>query len=204
MKYNTARGPVFLKEYGRNIQKIVDYIKKEPDKTERTRLTIILINLMKQLKPNMNQQEDIQKFWDHLLLIAQYNLDIDFPEEIIVTTSKPTTEFQRMHHKSNRISFKQYGMNMEMVIKEALKIEDAAERKDTFIRIGRLMKYFYSTWNKDVQVDDKLISKHISRITGGKMNFSDDVKEISKLFDGYSHAKEKIKDKKKKRQNHSN
>jgi hypothetical protein len=50
-EYNTSREGIILKEYGRNVQKLVNYIRTVPDKDKRTELATTLIELIKQLAP---------------------------------------------------------------------------------------------------------------------------------------------------------
>jgi len=52
-EYNTSRPGIKLKEYGRNVQKLVDYIRTIPDKEKRTELAHTLIELIKQLSPSL-------------------------------------------------------------------------------------------------------------------------------------------------------
>ncbi len=54
-EYNTQQTPVVLKEYGRNVQKLVDLIAVEPDDEKRTLLAGTLVHLMKQL--NLTKQK---------------------------------------------------------------------------------------------------------------------------------------------------
>lgn len=46
MEYNTTRGPLKMAEYGRNIQKMVEYIIQIPDREERTRAAQALVKCM--------------------------------------------------------------------------------------------------------------------------------------------------------------
>src|SRR5882724_10239122 len=79
-EYNTSRPGIKLKEYGRNVQKLVDYIRTIPDKEKRTELAYTLIELIKQLTPSLKDQpENPQRLWDDLYIIADFNLDVNNP-----------------------------------------------------------------------------------------------------------------------------
>ena len=79
-EYNTERPHLILKEYGRNVQKLVEYIRTVPDKDKRTELAYTLIELIKQLTPTIKDQpENPQRVWDDLYIIADFNLDINSP-----------------------------------------------------------------------------------------------------------------------------
>ncbi|MGB4972633.1 MAG: DUF4290 domain-containing protein, partial [Cyclobacteriaceae bacterium] len=54
-EYNTQREHIKLKEYGRNVQKLVNYIRTIPDKDKRTEMATTLIELIKQLAPSVKE-----------------------------------------------------------------------------------------------------------------------------------------------------
>ena len=78
--YNTQRPQIILKEYGRNVQKLVEHIRSIPSKEKRTEMAYTLIELIKQLTPTIKDQpENPQRVWDDLYIIADFNLDINSP-----------------------------------------------------------------------------------------------------------------------------
>ena len=78
--YNTQRSHIILKEYGRNVQNMIEFIKTVPDKEKRTRLCVELIELIKQLNPAIKEQpEDPQRMWDDLFIMADFELDVNNP-----------------------------------------------------------------------------------------------------------------------------
>ncbi|HNH59273.1 MAG TPA: DUF4290 domain-containing protein, partial [Cyclobacteriaceae bacterium] len=80
-EYNTSRPDIILKEYGRNVQKLVEYIRSIPDKEKRTEMAYTLIELMTQLTPSVKDAtpENPQRMWDDLYVIADFNLDLNNP-----------------------------------------------------------------------------------------------------------------------------
>jgi len=69
-----------LPEYGRNVQKMVDHIKTIEDRAERNRAAKTIISIMGNLNPHLRDVGDFKhKLWDHLALIASFELDIDSP-----------------------------------------------------------------------------------------------------------------------------
>src|SRR5690349_13850795 len=149
MEYNTQRGLIILKEYGRNVQKLVDYIRSIPDKKKRTDMAYTLIELIKQLAPIAKEApENPQRNWDDLYIIADFNLDLDSPYPVpdrAIVFKKPA----RMSYPQTDVKYKHYGKNVERLIKEASKKEDPEDREEAVIYIGKLMKTFYSNWNKE-------------------------------------------------------
>ena len=58
MEYNTQKEHLILKEYGRNVQKLVAYISTLENKEERTAYAHALISLMKALNPSVKENSE--------------------------------------------------------------------------------------------------------------------------------------------------
>lgn len=178
MIYNTSQEHIVLKEYGRNIQNIVSYLKTIEDRDKRTEMAHVTIELMKQIAPAVKETiETNQKLWDDLYIISGFEMDIDCPyptPEKEILDRKP----QRMPYANNRIKYRHYGLNLELLVKEALKKEDPEERENAIIYIGKLMKSFYTSWNKEV-IDDVVIVDNIKAISGGQLQI-----DLNKVREG--------------------
>lgn len=181
-EYNTQREGIILKEYGRNVQKLVNYIRTIPDKEKRTKMATTLIELIKQLAPVVKEaHENPQRMWDDLYIIADFNLDIDNP----FTTPDRTILFKKprkMEYPQSDVRFKHYGKNVERLIKEAIKKEDPAEREEATIYLGKLMKTFYSNWNKET-LDDSVIVKDLQIMSQGKLTLNLEKVREDNLFE---------------------
>ncbi len=182
MDYNTSLPPLILKEYGRNIQKLVNYLKSIEDKEERLKNAHTLVELMKQIAPSVKEtNETNQKLWDDMYIMSDFDLELDgpypVPEEEILH-KKP----ERVPYVNNRIRFKHYGRNIELLVKEAIKKEDPQEREDAIIYIGKLMKSFYSSWNKEV-IDDAVILDNIKAISDGALDIDLEKVKEDNLFE---------------------
>lgn len=189
-EYNTQREAIILKEYGRNVQKLVNYIRTIPDKEKRTELATTLIELIKQLAPTVKEAfENPQRIWDDLYIIANFNLDVNNPYPIPqpeVVFKKP----QRMTYPQSKVRFKHYGKNIEKLINEALQKEDPKEREDAVIYLGKLMKTFHGNWNKET-IDDSVILKDIEQMSGGKLSLNLDKVREDNLFEKLYREKKK-------------
>lgn len=216
MEYNTGRESLTLKEYGRNIHKLVDFIKTVEDKEKRDKYASTLVELMKQINPNVKDANDYhQKVWDDIFIIAGFDLDAESP------FPKPDSEIlerkpNRVPYKSNEIKFRHYGRNVEIMISQAIEMESDEEKQGAIIAIGRLMKSFCLTWNKD-SVEDRVILEHIKKLSGGKLSIDLAFVEEHKLFDSkkekmggsnhqgrpdnHSHQKRKMGGKRKRKRN---
>ena len=181
-EYNTQRSGIILKEYGRNVQKIIDYIRTVSDKEKRTQLATTLIYLIKQLNPSVKEQpEDPQRMWDDLYIMADFNLDVDAPYPIPPEDTlfkKP----MRVPYPQTDVRFKHYGKNIERLVKEALKKETPEDREEAVIYLGKLMKTFYGAWNKEI-LDDSVILKDIKNMSDGQLSINLDKVREDNLFE---------------------
>lgn len=191
-EYNTERPHLILKEYGRNVQKLVEYIRTVPDKDKRTELAYTLIELIKQLTPTIKDQpENPQRVWDDLYIIADFNLDINSPYPVPareILFKKP----ERVDYPQSQVRFKHYGKNIEKLVKEALKKEDPQERQDAIIYLGKLMKTFYGNWNKET-LDDSVILKDIQQMSGGALDMTIEKVREDNLFEKLYKERKKTK-----------
>lgn len=81
MQYNTQQKRMPLPEYGRSIQNMVDHALTIEDRSERQRCANTIINIMGNMFPHLRDIPDFKhKLWDHLAIMADFKLDIDFPE----------------------------------------------------------------------------------------------------------------------------
>lgn len=183
LEYNTQRSYLTLREYGRNVQNLVVFIKTVEDREKRNKYAALLVELMKIVNPEFNKDasEYTQKVWDDLFIISKFDLDVESPfpiPEATILDRKP----DRMTYSSNSIKFRHYGKNMEILIQHAIAMEDPKEKEGAVITIGKLMKSFYLTWNKDT-IEDEQILKNIKQISNDRLDIDiNKVKEFG-LFD---------------------
>lgn len=171
MEYNTTRNHLIIREYGRHIQKMVEYVLTLEDREKRQRNAYALIELMGFLNPHLKNVEDFRhKLWDHLFLISEFKLDVDSPYPI------PTRE--TLKARPNRLSYpKRYprynhlGKNIEIVIDKALQEEDGEKRQGFANAIAYYMKLTYSNWHKELVHDDN-IQTELTAITKGELEFN--------------------------------
>ena len=182
LEYNTQRSQLKLREYGRNVQNLVAHLKTIKDKEERNSKAATLVELMKLINPDLGtDSESDQKVWDDLHIISNFELDIEGPypkPDASVLDRKP----ERLKYYSNEIKFRHYGRSVELLIDQAVAMEDPKEKEGAVVSIGRLMKGFYQTWNKD-SIEDEQILKNIKRMSNDQLDIDiETVKELG-LFD---------------------
>ena len=80
LDYNTTREKLAMPEYGRNVLKMVEQLKALPDKDKRTEQARAIVKVMELLNPQVHSQDNFEhKLWDHLYMIAGFDLDVDSP-----------------------------------------------------------------------------------------------------------------------------
>jgi hypothetical protein len=157
-----------MKEYGTNVQKLVDYILTVDDREKRTKYAFLLTELMRQVHPNMRDGQDYStKLWDDLYIMSGFRLDVESPfppPPIDAVGKRPKTVAYNTHN----LRFRHYGRNVELLVQRALSATTDDERIITTAYLCRLMKSFYQTWNKEV-VDDVVIYTHLLDLSKGKL-----------------------------------
>lgn len=165
--YNATRNPLILKEYGRNVQKLVEDIHTIENRAERTLHAQRIVNLMAILDANnKHSAETVQKRWDDLCIMSNYTLDVDSPYPMPERVLRK--QLQRPTYAKKAIRFKNYGRNVERLIHKAACTEDQAEQETMVISIVKLMKNFSNEWNND-NVDCNTLLTNIKHIAEDKL-----------------------------------
>ncbi|WEK36680.1 MAG: DUF4290 domain-containing protein [Candidatus Pseudobacter hemicellulosilyticus] len=170
MEYNTTRNHLIMREYGRHIQKMIEYLLSIEDRETRQRNAYAVIELMGFLNPHLKNVEDFRhKLWDHLFLISDFKLDVESPYPI------PTRETLKarpnpLPYPKRYPKFSHLGKNLELVINKALK-EEGEKRQGFANAIAYYMKLAYNNWHKETVHDDGIQSE-LSNITDGQLTFT--------------------------------
>jgi len=183
LEYNTQRPDMKLKEYGRNVQMLVKHLRTIEDKEKRNEMANTLVDLIKQLSngPKDYNQETMQKYWDDLYIMSDFDLDVDSPfpmPEEEVLGKKP----EHIGYLTDEVKFKHYGRNIEILVEKAIEMEDKDEQEKAVLYIGRLMKTFYSTWNRD-NVTEEAIADNLRQLSKGKLSVDIEKVKATNGFD---------------------
>ena len=174
IEYNTSREMMKLPEYGRNIQKMIEFAKTIEDQDERNKAAKSIIKVMGQVNPYLKNNEDLtHKLWDHMFIIAGFDFDVDSP------FPKPLKEdFEtgpdRIPYPENEIAYRHYGRVVEQMIKKVALEENEEERNKMGVAVANIMKRSYLNWNRD-SVEDRVIKKDLQKLSGGKINVAVEV-----------------------------
>jgi len=168
MEYNTSREKLIISEYGRNIQKMVQHAQTVNDKEERTKIAKQIVNVMAMLNPSQRDVTDFRhKLWDHLFLIADYELDVEAPfpkPEPPDESVKP----KRFPYPESGTGNRHYGKNVQMAIEKVAAMPEGPPRQQAVKDLANFMKLCYLTWNTDTVNDDQIF-RDLKRLSGGKI-----------------------------------
>lgn len=174
MEYNTTRSKLVISEYGRNIQKMIEYAVAVEDREKRTRIAKAIVHIMGQLNPHYNNGEHRQKLWDHLFIISDFKLDVDSPYPMPSPDSfnaKPN----KVEYPSNHIKYKHYGKNIEKIIEKTIEMDEGDEKQELTKIVANHLKKSFLHWNRN-SVNDEVIYEHLEELSNGKLKLSEDIK----------------------------
>ena len=170
LQYNTSRKYLGLREYGRHIQKMVDYLLTLEDRDKRNQQAKAVIELMGFLNPHLRNVEDFRHMlWDHLFAISDFKLDVDSPYPI---PQKETYKLkgEPMKYPRRYPKFAHLGKNLELVIDKALNEQDQEKKVEFANSIAYYMKLTYSNWHHEMVHDDS-IRNELNLMTNGELEF---------------------------------
>lgn len=199
MEYPSLENKLIMPEYGRNIQHMVDYALTIEDRDERNRCAEAIIAAMMQLHPEFNSDEKRHAFYDHLAVMSDFKLDIDYPY------APPQPE--EMGQRPNALPYsnpcfpqRHYGKLIQNMIHQASREEDIDKRQALIVMLANHLKYTYLLWNRE-QVNDEQIIADIERMSEGLLRCdfpSFELLPVDQLITQEEVAAKKSKKKKKK------
>lgn len=159
-----------MPEYGRNVQKMIEYLTTVEDKAKRLKNAEVIIELMGTLNPHLKTIEDYKhKLWDHLYQMTGFNLEVDSPYP------PPTAEavFKKpevLEYPKKSIENRHLGKNITQLLERALVEQDPDKRQGLTQTIGYYMKLAYGNWHKE-PVHDDMIKNELKELSGGMLQY---------------------------------
>ena len=199
MEYNTNRTKLLMPEYGRNIQQMVEYCKSLPSKEERNEVAKTIVEFMGQRNPHLRDEENYKhKLWDHLYILADYDLDVDAPYPF-PTREELDQKPNRMDYPSFDNEYKFYGKSILQLIDKAIELEEGEEKEALIQVIANNMKKSYNVYNKE-HVQDEVIFRHLKELSQDKLDLTGiETLDKSKIY----HPSRNKRNNHKKRNHHS-
>ncbi len=178
LEYNTEREHLIIPEYGRHLQKMINYAKTRETKEERNKLAKAIISVMGNLQPHLRDVPDFQhKLWDQLFIMSDFELDADSPYP------KPSREElsagpDPLRYPQSHPKYRFYGNNIKTMIDVACTWEEGDMKEALIYTIANHMKKCYLNWNKD-SVEDNVIFDHLFELSNGKINLKNSEEDLS-------------------------
>ncbi|HOI49989.1 MAG TPA: DUF4290 domain-containing protein, partial [Prolixibacteraceae bacterium] len=147
---------------------MVNLIMAIQDRETRNQAARAIIDVMGNLYPYLRDVPDFKhKLWDHLAIMADFKLDIDYPYD------PPSPEIlyekpKNVPYTQHNIKIRHYGRTMELMIEKAIEFEEGREKDILVSQLANHMKKSYLTWNKD-SVEDEKIFNDLRDLSKGKL-----------------------------------
>lgn len=171
-----------MPEYGRGIQDMVEYALTIPNKEERQRCANTIVAIMGNMFPHLRDVPDFKhKLWDHLAVMSDFKLDIDYPYE--VKTARETHVRPRpMDYPMKRIRYRHYGYLLETLLRKMREMPEGKERDVLTRMVANQMKRSLYNWNKDAMEDSKVVAD-IAEYTGGAVKLDVEHRPLASMSD---------------------
>ncbi|MBR4826629.1 MAG: DUF4290 domain-containing protein [Bacteroidales bacterium] len=183
LDYNTSRERLSMPEYGRNVLKMVEQMKQIPDRAKRSEQARAIVKVMEILNPQVRQLDNFDhKLWDHLYMIAGFDLDVDAPYPSPVAEEFNTRPVP-LPMKGEKIKATHYGRNIEKIINLLVSEPDGEVKTEMIRSLAIYMRQQYLIWNKD-SVSDETIFKDIEKLSEGRLKVPEGVRLHQINYDG--------------------
>lgn len=172
LEMNSQRPDLIIPEYGRNIQRMVEYAMTLEDREERNQCCRAILSVMGQLFPYLRDIDDFNhKLWDHLYIMSNFKLDVDspYPRPEAEELDAPP---QRIPYPQGDVKFGHYGRYVESMVDKCAAMEDGPEKQAFTLAIANLMKQNALNWNRNTVTDD-VVLKDLRYLSQGKLSLDD-------------------------------
>ena len=165
LDYNTQREHLVLPEYGREIQRMVDHAVGLPTREERQRCAETIVAVMERMVPHTGEQDFKRKLWDHLAIMSNFQLDIDWPCDIS-QAAKIATKPEPMEYPMQDIPTRHYGYMMHELFDKLKTMPEGPERDELARLTANHMKRCLYQWSHG-SADDEKVASDLARFTDG-------------------------------------
>ncbi len=180
LDYNTQLKRLNLPEYGRNIQRMVDHALTLEDPEERKKCAQTIINIMGNLFPHLRDVPDFKhKLWDHLAIMSDFKLDIEYPYELI-QKDKLNSRPETVPYSDGKIGIKHYGRYLTDLIDKAVEMEDGPEKNRLVQMMANHMKKSIISWNRE-NVDDQKIYDDLRLLSENKIDVNETTAKLVEI-----------------------
>jgi len=171
--YNSERPNLIIPEYGRNIQRMVEYAVTIKSKELRNQVAQAIINVMGQLFPHLRDIEDYKhKLWDHIFIMSNFELEVDSPYP------KPTPqEFSEkpkvVNYPEKKLKYGHYGRIIGQVLEKTVDFPEGEDKDRLIVNLGNMLKRMYIIGTQS-SANDEIIKKQLIELSGGKLKWKEE------------------------------
>lgn len=178
LTYNNKMRPLILPEYGRNIQNMVDHCVTIEDREQRNICARNIVSTMMTLFPtNGDAEEYRRKLWDHLLIMSEFRLDVDFPFEHVDPTVFDSRPDPVPCERPGSMPYRHYGEHIPRLIDTAVTMEPGEERDALVYMIANQMKKTLTAETFE-SVEDARVFSDLRHMSHGAINLFDSGTEL--------------------------
>ena len=177
MEYNTDRTALTLREYGRNVQQMVNYAKDLSDNEEKKKWAELIVQVMSQLNPSVRSMEDYKtKLWQHIGIISEGSLAEFAPEGSVSSEeTKAVASSNPVVYPTTNPKERHYGSHIVQLVDKVSVMDDGEKKEEGKLIIANYMKLVSVKWSRG-HVSDQVIKNDLNRISEGKLSLADEVK----------------------------
>lgn len=108
-----------------------------------------------------------QKLWDHLAIMSDFQLDIDWPVEVI-SAEERQSQPDKVVYTSSDMPYRHYGKSIQRMISRAVLMEPGEEKDALIMLLANHMKKLMMAFNQD-NVEDARIFKDMAAMSHGEI-----------------------------------
>ncbi len=173
LAYQKSDTPIVLKEFGRNVQELVEKLKSEPDPERRSRKAKEIVRIMATVSPSAMENPDWRSLmWQQLYRISGYTLEVDSPVALSRPSESATSHPPHPGYAGgvgNR--YKQYGKNVATFLNKVSETDDPGLRRRQILASVELMRQFAAAQGLMVPNDESLCAQ-VAEMTQGKIRIT--------------------------------
>ncbi len=167
LDYNTRRAPLVLPEYGRMVQGMVAQALTIADRQQRQRYAEHIVRTMQRVSPHMSQSPATQhKYWDHLAVLAHFQLDIDYPYDLSSLRQRATRP-QRLPY-TPAAAVNHYGVLLQRCFALLRQMDEGAARDILAQRVARYMWRCQQEYAQGGSSEEKVVAD-LAAATDGRV-----------------------------------
>ena len=171
MEYNTKRGDMQFREYGRSVKKIIENVCSLPEGNTKTEAAQGIVTMMA-LVSGVSLRDDVSyhKLWDHLMVMSDFQLKSAWPfdaEELEALENRQKEQQddkkERLSYKDKTIASRHYGEYLESMLHNLKEMPDGNEYNELVTLLAQQAKRDYLVWNGEL-ADDNIIVDYMVRV----------------------------------------